>query len=112
MKTLFLSSILAAITLVAAAPSAEARPYRGHHHHHATTIVVTGYTSWGAPIRAERYFLRYGPTGHVVWGYRPLPVVRSYCPPPHRHYYRDRGYDRRHTHYHRGHGYRGHRGHR
>lgn len=78
---------MAAFTWIAAAPSAEARPHRGHHR---TTIVVTGHTSWGAPIRSERYFVRYDHCGRVIWGYRRLPVARPYCPPP-RHY---SGYDR------------------
>lgn len=99
MKTLALGSILAVLALVGAAPKAEARSYRSCP---PTRIVVTGYTSWGAPIRSERYFIRYDHCGQIVWGYRRLPVARPYCPPPRPYcppargyhsggYYRDRG---------------------
>jgi len=98
MKTFIVSSIVAVLALVGAAPKAEARPG-----YPSTRIVVTGYTSWGAPIRAERYFIRYNRHGEIIWGYRRLPVARPYCPPPRPYcppsrpyyggggYYRDRG---------------------
>jgi len=84
MKTAILTSVLAALAMVAAAPTADARSHRGHHSSH---VYVSGYRSCGTPIHTERYVMRYRPRcGSPVWGYRVVPAPVRYCPPPRRYY--------------------------
>ncbi|MEO7099519.1 MAG: hypothetical protein ABI162_09180 [Luteolibacter sp.] len=82
MKSTIISLTIAAFTLIAAAPKAEA-------HSHANRIYISGYTSCGAPIYTERYFIGYDHCGNPIWGhrtirpaYRERPRYVTHCPPP------------------------------
>lgn len=81
MKTIITTLAIAALTLLGAAPLAQARS------HHSSRIYISGYTSCGTPIYVERYFIGYDHCGNPVWGKRVIrpqyrPVVRQYSPPP------------------------------
>lgn len=80
MKTTFLiTAAIAALTLIGATPSAEARSRHKHYNNH---VYVSGYRSCGTPIHTERYLIGYDRCGYPVWGYR---TVKRYCPPPRAH---------------------------
>lgn len=79
------SIAIAAIALLGATLSADARPHRGHDSGH---VYISGYRSCGTPVYTERYVRRYDRCGYPVWGYRVVPAPARYCPPPRRHYYR------------------------
>lgn len=84
MKNAFLTSAIAALALIAAAPEADARSYRGHHSSH---VYVNGYRSCGTPVYTERYVIRYRKhCGSPVWGYRVVAAPVRYAPPPRRYY--------------------------
>jgi hypothetical protein len=82
-KTIFTFAI-AAFSMLAATPEADARSHRGHHSNH---VYVSGYRSCGTPIYTERYVIRHRPRcGTPVWGYRVVPAPVRYAPPHRRHY--------------------------
>lgn len=84
MKNAILTSAIAALALVVAAPEADARSYRGHHSSH---VYVSGYRSCGTPVYTERYVIRYRTRcGTPVWGYRAVRAPVRYAPPPRRYY--------------------------
>ena len=84
MKTSILTSAIAALALIAAAPLADARSHRGQY---SNQIYVSGYRSCGTPIYTERYVRHYRPRcGSPVWGYRMAPAPVRYCAPPRRYY--------------------------
>jgi hypothetical protein len=83
MKTIITTIAIAALTLLGAAPQAEARS------HHSSRIYISGYRSCGTPVYTERYFIGYDHCGNPLWGTRVIrrhyrPVVRPYHPSPHR----------------------------
>jgi hypothetical protein len=83
MKTTFLiTAAIAALTLIGATPSADAR---SRHKHYKSHVYVSGYRSCGTPIHTERYLIGYDRCGYPVWGYR---TVQRYCPPPRVYYSR------------------------
>ncbi len=96
MKKLITTFAVAALAMLAAAPLAEARSYRGSHSSHT---YVSGYRSCGTPIYTERYVRYIDRRGYPVWGYRTVaytsrhysaPRPRYYhapvCPPPRYHH--------------------------
>lgn len=85
MKSCIITSAIAALALLGAAPQAEARSHRGHGH--SSHVYVSGYRSCGTPIYTERYLIRYNRRGDPIWGYRTVSAPRHYCPPPRPRYY-------------------------
>jgi hypothetical protein len=84
MKAILTTLAITALTLLGAAPQAEARQ------HHSSRIYISGYLSCGAPIYKERYFVGYDRCGDPIWRTRVIrqeyrPVVRpryTACPAP------------------------------
>lgn len=83
MKTI-LTIAIAAIAMLGATPSAEARS------HHASRVYVSGYLPCGTPVYRERYFVGYDHCGRPIWKtrvvrqhYRPVnrPRYNAPCPP-------------------------------
>lgn len=77
MKSFICTFAITALTLVGAAPQAEARSSR-----HSSHVYISGYRSCGTPIYKQRYVVRYDRCGAPVWGYRVVAAPRVYCPPP------------------------------
>lgn len=84
MKAIVTSLAITALTLLGAAPQAEARQ------HHSSRIYISGYLPCGAPIYKERYFVGYDRCGNAVWGTRVVrqeyrsvvrPCYTAPCPP-------------------------------
>jgi hypothetical protein len=76
---------LAALTLLGATVTADARPRHGCGSGH---VHISSYRSCGTPVHPVRYIHGYNRCGSPGWGYRPVYVPRvRYCPPPVRHYY-------------------------
>jgi hypothetical protein len=85
MKAIVTTLAITALTLLGAAPQAEARQ------HHSSRIYISGYLPCGAPIYKERYFVGYDRCGNAIWGTRVVrrenrPVARTcytepYYPP-------------------------------
>jgi hypothetical protein len=85
MKTKSLiTAAIAALGLLGAAPSAEARSY---HKHSGSHVYISGHRSCGTPIYKERYFIGYDRYGHPMWRYRVVAAPVRYYPPPRRHYH-------------------------
>lgn len=104
MKNKFTTSLIAAVAMVIAAPSAEAQRHRHHHGQQNQMIFVSGYHPCGTPIYSERFVVRYDRFNRPVYRVRPVrhrpgfvrPAPRGYyaphgyyapqsvCPPPHR----------------------------
>jgi hypothetical protein len=82
---------IAAITVLAVAPQAQAR------HPKKSRVYVSEYRSCRAPVYTERYLIGYDECGNPVWGsrnirreYRPVIVQERYIAPCPRPYYQPR----------------------
>jgi len=85
MKITITTLAIAILTLLAAAPQAEARS------HHSSRTYISGYNSCGDPIYTERSFIGYDRCGNPLWRKRVIrpqyrPVTRphyaeSHCRP-------------------------------
>lgn len=86
MKTIIAAIAISTITFIGSS-TADARPHR-----HNSRVYISSYSSCGAPVYKERYFVGYDRCGNEIWSTRLVrqayrPVVRQRyvaprCAPP------------------------------
>jgi hypothetical protein len=88
MKKIITATVATVLAMLAAAPLADARPYRGAVP--SSHIYISSYRSCGTPVYTERYFIRHDRRGYPVWGYRTVAYrthhYRSHRPAPRYHH--------------------------